>query len=208
LVGRTKELSRLTAAVFGRRGAVISGPAGVGKTTLAMMGVEFAQKRGMSLARTTATHASRRLPFGAFASMLPPDPGGEGLSREDHSALLGRYVRALVAGAEGRPLVVFVDDAHLLDDRSATLVHQLALGAATVLATVRSGESAPDPVVALWKDGPAERIEVGVLDDEAIEELLVSALGGPVDAASVRQLVDRWHGCPTRMRSMRSNTRV
>ena len=39
---------------------------------------------------------------------------------------------------------------------------------ALVLVTVRSGEAAPDPVVALWKDGPAERIEVGVLGDPAI----------------------------------------
>jgi len=46
-------------------------------------------------------------------------------------------------------------------------------------------------VVALWKDALADRIEVGVLDAAAIEELLVSVLCGPVDAASVRQLVDR-----------------
>ncbi len=77
-----------------------------------------------------------------------------------------------MAGRAGvRPLVVFVDDAHLLDGGSATLVHQLALTrAATVLVTVTSGETAPDPVVALWMDGPAERIELGVLRDEAIEE--------------------------------------
>ena len=82
--------------------------------------------------------------------------------------------------------MVFVDDAHLLDNGSAILLHHLALTrAATVLATVRSGEAVPDPVVALWKDGPAERIEVGILDDATIEELLVVALGGPMDAASV-----------------------
>jgi hypothetical protein len=92
----------------------------------------------MSLVRTTATHASRGLPFGAFASMLPPDPGGDPLSREDHGELLRRYVRAVAEGAGGRPLVVFVDDAHLLDNGSAILLHQLALTrAATVLATVR-----------------------------------------------------------------------
>ena len=68
------------------------------------------------------------------------------------------------------PLVVFVDDAHLLDDGSATMLHQLAMtGAATVLATVRTGESAPDAVVALWKDGPAERIELQVLEGAAIK---------------------------------------
>ena len=99
--------------------------------------------------------------------------------------------------------MVFVDDAHLLDNGSAILLHQLALTrAATVLATVRSGEPAPDPVVALWKDGPAERIEIGILDDAAIEELLVSVLRGPVDAASVRQLVDRSRGSPMFLREL------
>ena len=38
LVGRRRELSRLTATVVARRGAVITGPAGVGKTTLARSG--------------------------------------------------------------------------------------------------------------------------------------------------------------------------
>jgi hypothetical protein len=93
--------------------------------------------------------------------------------------------------------VLFVDDAHLLDGGSATLLYQLALtGAATVLVTVRSGEVAPDPVVALWKDGPAERIEPCDLGDAVIEELLVKALGAPVDAASVRQLADHCRGNP------------
>jgi hypothetical protein len=100
--------------------------------------------------------------------------------------------------------VVFVDDAHLLDNGSAILLHQLALTrAATVLATVRSGEPAPDPVVALWKDGPAERIEIGILDDAAIEELLVSVLRGPVDAASVRQR-GASPACPSGMRLPRA----
>jgi DNA-binding CsgD family transcriptional regulator len=83
------------------------------------------------------------------------------------------------------------------------LLHQLALTrVATVLATVRSGERAPDPVVSLWKDALADRIEVDVLDAAAIEELLVSVLGGPVDAASVRQLVDRCRGNPLFLREL------
>ena len=99
--------------------------------------------------------------------------------------------------------MVFVDDAHLLDGGSATLVHQLALTrAATVVATVRSGESVPDPVVALWKDDLTERIDVGVLDDAAVEELLVTVLGGPVDPASLRQLADRCQGNPLFLREL------
>ena len=42
LVGRSSEISHLKASISGRRGAVITGPAGVGKTVLATLGVEFA----------------------------------------------------------------------------------------------------------------------------------------------------------------------
>ena len=135
--------------------------------------------------------------------MLPPDPVDDRLSHENHGDLLRRYRRAVVDAAKGRPLLVFVDDAHLLDDGSAALLHQLALSrAATVVATVRSGERAPDAVVALWKDALADRIDVGVLDAAEIEELLVSVLGGPVDDASVRQLSDRCRGNPMFLREL------
>jgi DNA-binding CsgD family transcriptional regulator len=203
LIGRSKELTQLAGAVTDQRGAVIIGPAGVGKTTLAMKYLELARKQGMAVARSSGTRASQALPFGALAPFLPSDPGGDGLGREDLAGLLRRYSRALADMGRGRPLVVFVDDAHLLDGGSATLVHQLALtGAATVLVTVRSGETAPDPVVALWKDALAERIEVGVLRDTAIEELLVTVLGGPVDTASLRQLADRCRGNPMVLREL------
>ncbi len=202
LVGRGEELSRLTAALVAGRGAVITGPAGAGKTTLAMMCLQLVRDREMSVVRTTATHVSQRLPFGALAPILP-DPGVDRLSRDGHGQLLRFYTRAVTARAGGRPLVVFVDDAHLLDDGSATLVHHLALtGTATVLVTVRTGEPAPDSVVSMWKDGMAERVEVGALGDAAIEELLVTVLGGPVDTASVRQLADHSRGNPLYLREL------
>jgi DNA-binding CsgD family transcriptional regulator len=202
LAGRDKELSALMAALVARRGAVLTGPAGAGKTTLATMSLQLVRDREMSVARTTATHVSRRLPFGTLAPILP-DPGVDRLSRDGQSQLLRFYTRAVIARAGGRPLVVFVDDAHLLDDGSATLVHHLALtGAATVLVTVRTGEPAPDSVVAMWKDGLAERIEVGALDTAAIEELLVTVLGGPVDTASARQLAGHSQGNPLYLREL------
>jgi DNA-binding CsgD family transcriptional regulator/DNA-binding transcriptional ArsR family regulator len=99
--------------------------------------------------------------------------------------------------------VVFVDDAHFLDDGSATLLHQLALAhAATVVATVRTGTPVPDPVVALWKDGPAERIEVAALSAAAVEEILVTVLGGPVDTATLRRLSEHCRGSPLFLREL------
>jgi type II secretory pathway predicted ATPase ExeA len=121
LIGRAKELSQLTAAVITRRRAVITGSPGVGKTVLATACLQAAEDQGMSVARTTATFASRGLPFGALATFLPPDPAADRLSRDDQTEMLRRYIGAVVDRADGRPLVLFVDDAHLLDDGSATL---------------------------------------------------------------------------------------
>src|SRR3984957_14555358 len=203
MMGRQRELSQLTGAVAANRGAVITGLAGVGKTTLALSGVDWAEQRGMAQRRASATRASQGLPLGAFASLLPAGRGDADSSREDLGVLLRRYARAMVDEAQGRPLLVFVDDAHLLDNGSAILVQQLAVTqAATVLATVRAGEVLPDPVLSLWKDGPAERIEIGALDDETMEELLASALGGPVDAATVRELAGHSRGNPMFLREL------
>jgi DNA-binding CsgD family transcriptional regulator len=182
---------------------VILGAAGEGKTTLARMGAELAVGRGMRVARVTATRASRKLPFGAMASILPPDEEIGIPSGAEQSQLLRRYVGALVDAAGPRPLLMFVDDAHLLDDGSAILIHQLAaMPAATVLATVRSGEMVPEPVTALWKDGLAERIDLHPLGDADIEELLVTVLGAPMEEGSARQLIGRCQGNPMFLREL------
>jgi DNA-binding CsgD family transcriptional regulator len=107
----------------------------------------------------------------------------------------------LLDDAGPRPLLVLVDDAHLLDDGSASLVHQLVLaGAATVLACVlsspRPAQPGADPMVVLWKDYGAARIELGPLDGPAIEDLLLAVLGGPTDTVSLRQIAERSLGDP------------
>jgi DNA-binding CsgD family transcriptional regulator len=62
---------------------------------------------------------------------------------------------------------------------SAVLVHQIAAaGTGFVVVTVRSGKRAPEPIVSLWKDDIAERIEVASLEMAAVEELLAAVLGG------------------------------
>jgi DNA-binding CsgD family transcriptional regulator len=195
LTGRAEELQWLGALIRAgtAAGVVISGPAGVGKTRLAHEGLRLAEALGAPTASVTGTRAARDLPFGALAPMLPPD---EDTTAADHRAdLLRRLAASLVERAGGRRLVFLVDDAHLLDDASATLVHQLATsGAALVLATVRPDEPAPEPIVALWKDDIGERIDLAGLDLTAVEALLPATLAGPVDDATVAALHDRSQG--------------
>ena len=199
LVGRSSEISQLQASISGRRGAVIRGPAGVGKSVLATLGVEYARDLKMAVALVAGTESARPYPFGAFAALLHRD--SDLVGPESHADQLRRYMHELLDDAGRRPLLVFVDDAHLLDDGSASLVHQLVqTGAATVIACVlssgRARSQGGEPMVVLWKDYGAARIELGSLDGQAIEDLLLAVLGGPIDTVSLRQLAERSLGDP------------
>jgi DNA-binding CsgD family transcriptional regulator len=194
--GRAPELARFRRLLGdpASRGLVLAGPAGVGKTRtaqecLATVGGE------VHVARAAGHQAAAEIPFGALAHLLPAPAGDAVSAREDRSRMLHRYADALTGPADGRRLVLLVDDAHLLDDSSATLVYQLATtGAAFVLVTVRAGTRAPDPVTALWKDGLTDRVELAGLPNELLEQLLGAALGGPVDPDTVLTLATRCDG--------------
>ena len=205
LVGRAAELHRLHDLVAGSDspGVMIAGPAGVGKTRLALEALRLAEAAGMGTARVTATRAAAALPFGALAPLLPAAHHGETGGVDDRADLLRRSAAALLERAEGRRLALVVDDAHLLDDASATLIHQLAgSDSAFVLATLRTGEVAPEPVTSLWKDGVVERLELVGLDARAVAQLLESVLRGPVDRATVAHLAVRCQGNVLFLREM------
>jgi len=177
------------------RGVVLAGPAGVGKTRLALEGLRLAEQAGLATARVTATRSVAGLPLGALAPLLPAADHRDVGMVDDRVELLRRSAAALIERAGGQRLALLVDDAQLLDDTSATLIHQLAATRDQfILATVLSGAPAPDPVVALWKDGLVERLEVVGLHAEAVEQLLAAVLGGPVDPAAAVQLAVRCQG--------------
>jgi hypothetical protein len=173
LVGRSSEIAQLKTSISGRRGAVITGPAGVGKTVLAAVGVEFGRELGMSVALVSGTEVARPYPFGAFASLLHRD--SDLVGNESHADQLRRYMHELLDDAGPRPLLLLVDDAHVV---------------ACVLSSGRAAQPGVDPMVVLWKDFGAARIELGPLDGQAIEDLLSAVLGASVDTVSLRQIVE------------------
>jgi DNA-binding CsgD family transcriptional regulator/transcriptional regulator with XRE-family HTH domain len=190
-VGRELELAAIAAAIASRRQAavVLAGTQGVGKTRLAREALTVAQSRRHSTLMASGLQAATAIPFGAFAGILAVP----GRAVHNRHALLRDATRSLTERANGRRVVLGVDDAHLLDDVSATFVHHLATsGSAFVVATVTSGQAAPDPIIALWKDGFAERLEVPPLDSSAIMELLRSVLGGYVETRTQHLL---WEAC-------------
>jgi hypothetical protein len=185
LTGRAEELSVISGLICrrdGPAGVVLAGAAGVGKTRLAREALLAAQRRGALTRWAVATASARALPLGAFAATL-------GVVGRDPARLLSQASDALLAGAGKAGVIIGVDDAHLLDELSAVLVHQLALRhAATVVLTLRTGEMAPDAVTALWKDGHLARLELQPLAADETATLLEATLGGPVDSLTARRL--------------------
>src|SRR5215217_880169 len=175
VLGRERELARIAAVrADGAGGVVIVGRPGLGKTRLASEALAVADETGAATARLAATRAAASIPFGAL-SVVPPELG-EGTNP------LSAARREFQTFAAGRPLVLMVDDAHLLDGISATLILQLAVTRdAFIIATVRGGEIAPEPVVQLWKDGHADRIDLAPLVERDVDALVGAILGGTVD---------------------------
>ncbi|MFI9155045.1 LuxR C-terminal-related transcriptional regulator [Streptomyces sp. NPDC053367] len=166
--GREEELEQVRrSSAASRRGIVVTGPAGYGKTALVEEAV-----RGAGHTRVAGTPGTRDTPFAAFAHLLP------------ETVTLHRALRLL----SGVRLLV-VDDAHLLDDASAALVHQLALHARTRLIVVATdGMAAPGAVRRLWTGELLPRLTLGPLPREDTDRLVTAAAGGPVEPLTARRL--------------------
>ncbi len=213
-------------------GAVVLGPDGIGKSTLARLAAEdYGRRHPAALTRwVTGTPTERVVPFGAFGHLIDIADVGK-------PAALLRAARASLSHGQGDLLLV-VDDAHNLDILSATLVYQLALaGTARMVVTARGPDfgAAPEPIAALWTDGLLDRINVeppggaanpstpasvdaflaelpaaarSVLDYLAVEEPLsladLTALAG--DGAA--REAEEWGAAETRVRGGRSDDPV
>lgn len=189
--GRGGELDRLTTLLSedgGYAGAAIVGGAGVGKTRLAREAAGVAARRGFAVRQVEGTVAGQTIPLGTFANWIDRLDG-------QPLHLVATVISAITATPDDRPVLVTVDDAHLLDDLSAFVLHQLVTRrAARVIATLRSAESAPETVTALWKDGHLRRVDLEPLTRAGCDALLATVLGGPVSPAAAARIWELTHG--------------
>ncbi len=184
LAGRDDELALIRRALSGASkssGVVIVGAAGVGKTRLAREVLTRAESAGERTNWIVGTESARVLPLGAFTALISD-------SIADPMPNVRHLISSFVTQQRQGRILIGVDDAHLLDNLSAHVVHQLAHSRGTrLVVTLRSGAAEPDAITALWKDGLLTRIDLEPLSVDAARGMIETALGGAVEARSARR---------------------
>jgi DNA-binding NarL/FixJ family response regulator len=197
LLDRPAEQEAIRSALRGGEscGAILFGAAGVGKTTLARTVTASLQSK---VNWAACTESSRSIPLGAFAQWVHPS------GSRDPVALIASARESILAQED---TVVGVDDAHLLDQLSATLLHQIAVDrAGQIVVTVRSGEPVPDAVTSLWKDGYLRRLELQPFTKQQSIALIEAVLGGTLEGLSADVMWESSGGNPLFLRHMVEGT--
>ena len=205
-VGRADELAQAAAwlALPGPErpgGMVLRGPAGMGKSALCREVGAMAQARGWQVLRidaadtgqtygTTAAIAERLIlthrdtldhvgaPARAVLARLSPlaAPGQPLPGALGRHQVVGALRRLLLAWAPNRPLLLQVDDAHLIDDADVDVLLQLAMAGPPLCVLLCARPVAPDSALA---QGLARLLRAGVLRELPLR---------PMDEADSRRL--------------------
>ena len=176
MIARSNELAAVLAARRrGAPGVVMSAPPGMGRTTVADAVAEALRAEGVDVVVVRATATSRAVPMAALAPLVVDLPPGGDVDGAIEHALLAR---------DGLTLVV--DDAHLLDDASATLLAGLLDGFAgrrSFLFATAVETAEPSPLL----DHPAlSHVQLRPLDEAGVSTILRAAGVSDED-------VETWH---------------
>ena len=206
LIGRGELLLEITAGLATGHGAILRGPAGVGKSRLLREVVDSARQAGRRTDLVIASAGTSSVPFGPFLPLLaateaaypvgptedvgswPPLIGGAAPVRR---GLLG-------AGLE----VLAVDDAHLLDAGSVGLLHECAAAGVALLLTVRQTTPPQDGLLELWRSGHCGLHDLAAFGEGETGEFISALLGGDVDTGLARTLHRRCGGNPLALREL------
>lgn len=166
-------------------GVVIVGEHGAGKSFIAQRALEqlgdeylVVQVRGSSIAS--------KLPYGALSVLL----NDLDASHLEHPLMVLRGLTHLLhAKAEGRGVVLFVDNAHDLDDLSCMMVAQLSAGGhVTLLAASVDLHHVGGDIMGLWKDDLLRRVDLEPFDFAETSATLDQEYGGHFSHSAARAL--------------------
>jgi DNA-binding CsgD family transcriptional regulator len=190
LTGRSEELRSIQDAISDRdtSGVLICGAAGVGKSRLAREALALAASEGREIRWAVGSASARALPLAAFAPWA-------GTVAADDLQLVRGVIEALTSPAGNTPVVIGVDDVHLLDDLSTfALLQIIQRDAAKVVLTLRDGEPVTPATQELWRGGELNRLDLQPLAAQETTALVSASLGGSVDSVAAERLWELTRG--------------
>lgn len=203
LTGRREAIDHVCTVIRSRASQAVylmAGP-GVGKTSVTDA-VREKLAAEMTVLRIHGSSSLAKVPYGVLA------PYTSGLAPEEADSPVAvlravwAHFQELKAGSDLKggtdaPVLLVVDDAHHLDDATASMVVDMtSAGWATVLAAGRPRPGLPAALNQLWYDGLAERIDLRPLSGEQVREVVEHSLQGTVPATTVQSLWSASGGNP------------
>jgi GMP synthase-like glutamine amidotransferase/tetratricopeptide (TPR) repeat protein/DNA-binding CsgD family transcriptional regulator len=209
LIGRDGERARIESALTAARQGdsaviVVRGEAGLGKT--ALLDGAVARAGGLKVVRTGGVDAESEHRFAGLADLCGPLLGHLPTARAsaleaalglraqaravDRYAVYAAALDLLTAAAEETPMVVVVDDAHLLDEASAGAIpfiaRRLRIDGIALLIATESDDELSD----------AEELRLGPLHPAHGRSLLSARFGGELAPRVVERIAEAGQGNP------------
>lgn len=211
-IGRDREVAQLELSIGpgrdGLRLAMLSGPSGLGKTTLSRVAADAAADRGFRVATVNGRAGSLSTPFAPFIDALPEFSvllsvlAGDQVVDVEHAGI--GLVNLLAELTSDQPLLLVFDDAQALDESSIALLPYL-VGVSermdlTVFFVEQTDAIGVPSSYRSFIDGMLARrvvrhLELGPMDDDSVRRLVADVLGD--EACSVpAEIVERAGGNP------------
>ncbi len=203
MLGRERTLAQLQALRSDPAvpSVVLVAEPGFGRSRVLHELVSQVERDGSEAELVVASRSAAAIPLGLFARILPSAISTQLDPLQRFQLAYETFVdRARqLCGA----YLLCIDNAHLADEQSAALIHQLAFAPTPfTVVSIAEGEPAPDAIRALLTEDKVENLEIGPLPDEAIGELVRTVLGAPVDEDIISDLARLSEGNPRYLRDL------
>lgn len=204
LVGRDAVVDRAVAGLAGGSRSVFAyGPSGIGKSRVIRAAAERLADDGWLVLSASGNPALSAVPLGSLAPVLAREPASMVTAASDPVALFAAADAAVRRLADGRPVLLAVDDVSVVDQVSVTLVSQLVeSGRLRLAATVREADPVPEGLQPIAASPDAVRLDVSPLEVDHVAELLTRVLGGAVAHRDAVELHRAAHGNPLFLREL------
>ncbi|MET3951754.1 DNA-binding CsgD family transcriptional regulator/type II secretory pathway predicted ATPase ExeA [Arthrobacter sp. UYEF36] len=197
LTGRTEDLLSAVEAIQGSThvAVLLIGDSGIGKSTL-LDAVVSELQTAVTPVRIHGSPSLAHVPYGVLGPFIVGLPVQEATSQ---LAVLRTFWSRLEEErrASQKPLLLVVDDAHDLDESTAGILVELAAaGWAKLLVASATRPGLPEPLLQLWFEGIAERLDLRPLTQQQTNGILESALGPQILPSAAEILWEASEGNP------------